>query len=259
MTQAQIDAFTSALVRSSYFSQLTQYGVTSVSMQPSVTIGACGTLPANVDDAIANIDALVLCALTHAEVVASDQVIINVFLPPQVVNTGFCNVVNGLKAVGIHGHSDPFASPLWTILPTTSACNGSLTSLLTTMTHEIVEAATDPEPQALSGWKVAADGEIGDLCSTSTPLVFGVATTYWSNSAAACVSGFATATAPVVTSSSVCGTGRDMRFVLNGSFGPAPWDLASNQFAAQSLYLRATISGPAGPGFSPWTAGNAFG
>jgi hypothetical protein len=40
LTQAQIDSFTAAMVHSSYFSQLAQYGVVSASVLPSITVGS---------------------------------------------------------------------------------------------------------------------------------------------------------------------------------------------------------------------------
>jgi IPT/TIG domain len=263
-TQAQIDAFTAAIIHSTYFSQLKQYGVNSVSVAPSVTIGSCGTVPANVDAAINNIDALILCALTHAQVTASAQVIINVFLPPRVINTGFCNPdASGAHNAAMHGSSASFASPLYTIIPTTAACLMGPGITFSVLTHEMVEALTDPEAQALSGWKVIGDGEIGDLCQNlmtfpPTPYTIGVAQQYWSNSARACVVGFAMSKPPSVTSSRVCGTGQAMQFTFNGSFGPRPWDLASNAFGGQSLYVTAVISSSSGAA-RPWSAGNFLG
>jgi hypothetical protein len=262
LTQAQIDAFTAAIIHSSYFSQLKQYGVNSVSVAPSVTTGSCGTVPANVDDAINGIDGLILCALTHAQVAASPQTIINVFLPPRVINTGFCNPdSSGVHAAALHGASSTFASPLYTIIPTTAACTGG-TLVFSVQTHEMVEALTDPDAWGISGWKLA-NNEIGDLCAnTSTfpvsPYANGIAQQYWSNSAGACVTGFATSAAPVVTSIGVCGRGQGMEFTLNGTFGPAPWDLAANAFGGQTLYLSALITDPSGAR-GPWTAGNPVG
>ncbi len=261
-TQAQIDAFTAGLVHSSYFNQLGQYGVKSVAVAPSLTTGACGSVPANVDAGISQIESLILCALTHAQVTATPQVIINIFLPPRVINTGFCNPdASGSFASAFHGHSSTFSSPLYTFVPTTAACNGGATATFASLTHEIVEALTDPDPEALSGWKVPADGEIADLCENLTafpvsPYANGFAQQYWSNSARACVVGFAASPAPTGTSSAVCGAGQNMRITLNGIFGPTPWDLVSNAFARQSLYLSATINSP---GKSPWQAGNFLG
>jgi hypothetical protein len=261
LTQAQIDAFTAAIIHSTYFSQLKQYGVNSITFAPSVTTGSCGTVPANVDDAMNNIDGLILCALTHAQVAASPQTIINVFLPPRVINTGFCNAdASGAHATAMHSVSPNFASPLYTIIPTTAACTGGM--VFSAETHEMVEALTDPDAWGISGWKVF-NNEIGDMCeNTSTfpvsPYVNGIAQQYWSNSAGACVTGFATSTAPVVTSIGVCGRGRDMEFTLDGTFGSAPWDLTGNAFGGQTLYVSALITDPTGVR-GPWTAGNPIG
>ena len=260
-TQAQIDAFTAALVHSTYFGQLTQYGLKSIQVAPSVTTGSCGSVPTNVDDGIARIEDVILCAMTHSPVTASPQVIINIFLPPRVINTGFCNPdASGLFNAAFHGHSNTWASPLYTFIPTTAACNAGARSTFISLSHEIVEAVTDPDPQALSGWKVPLDGENADLCPSSafsvTSYVNGFAQQYWSNSAGGCVSGFSPSFTPSVTSTSVCGAGQNMRFTLYGNFGPTPWDLATNSFNGQSLYLTARITRPATPA---WGAGNFLG
>ena len=164
--------------------------------------------------------------------------------------------MTGAHAAARHGSSNTWASPLYTFIPTTAACTGGVLSVTSALSHEMAEAATDPSPQAASGWKQIADGEIGDFCTTvaDSQLVFGSAQQYWSNSANACVTGFADATAPAITSTSVCGTGERMRFVLNGNFGPVPWDLASNAFRGQTLYVRASITGS-----KSWKAGNVMG
>src|SRR5262249_11367425 len=59
-TQAQIDAFTKAIAHSTYFSQLKQYGVNSVTVAPSMTTGSCAPVPTNLDDAVKTIDVLML-------------------------------------------------------------------------------------------------------------------------------------------------------------------------------------------------------
>ena len=257
LTVAQIDTFIRALVHSSYFSQLAQYGVTSVSFLPSITAGSCGAPPANVDAAInGGIDALIRCiATTNSTVAGFDQGIINVFLPPQVINTGFCDKLpDNSHNAAEHSQSADTGKRLWTVIPTTSACNSGSLTVLSAVTHEMVEAATDPNSAAPSGWKAIGDGEIGDFCeSINTPYIFGTAQQYWSNLAGACVPGFATTSALSVSSTSVCGTGRHMQFVLNGTFGPTPWDLAANPILGQTLYVRASI------GAKSWTAGNLLG
>lgn len=247
MTESQLDSFTAALVRSSYFSQLSQYGVTSVSVLPSITASSCGAPPANVDAAISAMTTFELCLVGANPFIGettTPQVILNIFLPPNTVNTHFCNP-------GSHGHAaamhdwPSLALPPFTLIPTTSACTGTPSSVTTALSHEMVEAATDPAPGDMNGWKVPADGEIGDLCENlvQPSFLFGTAQEYWSNSANACVNGFASVTPPSFTPPArVCGTGPTMKFVLNGSFGPAPPD--------PSVYVRASIFGN-----DTWTAG----
>jgi len=256
-TVAQLDTFTRAIVHSSYFSQLSQYGVNHIYMGPTLTAADCtatpsaATLPANVDAAIHGIDALLRCITqTNATLMTVDTAIVNVFLPPQVTNTGFCNALpNGTHAAAEHDASSN-SRLAWTVIPTTAACNSGANAVTTSLTHEIVEAATDPVPQSPTGWKEVGGREIADFCGTSTPYAFASATQYWSNRAQACVNGFGTTTAPAITSTTVCGTGRNMAITLRGSFGPPPWDLVNG---GPSLYVNAAL---ARPGVAPWKAGN---
>jgi hypothetical protein len=258
MTEERIDAFTTALLHSSYFSQLAQYGVAGVSGVPSITATGCAPPPANVDTGISHAVSLIQCVLATHRTLANPGTIFNLFFPPQTINTSFCNPDStGAHVAAEHLDSNWPAGPAYTIIPTTGACNSSFNTLMVSLSHEMVEAATDPATQALSGWKVPFDGEIGDLCeSASVPLVpflFSTVQQYWSNSAKACVTGFANLTPVTIAApATVCGTGPNMRIVVNGTFGPTPWDILSNQFSGQSLYVRVAISGQQ----DNWTAGN---
>jgi IPT/TIG domain len=58
-------------------------------------------------------------------------------------------------------------------------------------------------------------------------------------------------TPPKISGVSACGTGPDMTITLTGTFGPTPWNLASNQFSGhQTLYVQAAMSGS-----KAWNAG----
>lgn len=263
MTEAQIDAFLAALVHSSYFSQLGQYGVVSQSSLPSITASGCGSPPANVDAAIGAMDQFVSCVTKANPNLFNPQVILNVFLPPQTINTGFCNQnSSGAHPSAMHDTPGPFqgwpAGPSYTFNPTTSACNANSAALLIGLSHEMVEAATDPSPSSMSGWKQPFGSEIGDLCQNltsfpATSFLFTAVQQYWSNSANGCVVGFSNLTPPAVPSISICGAGPGMRIVLTGTFGAPPWDFSAGS-SSQTLYLQSTISGQ-----NNWTANNIDG
>ncbi len=269
LTASQLDKFTAALVHSSYFSQLHQYHVDKLYVGPTLSAADCkstpsaAALPSDVDAAISGgIDTLIGCILqTNTTLITVDAAIINVFLPPQVVNktNGFCSPKPlGQGAAAMHNGSSVSNRLSWTVIPTTAACNGSVGMVTTSLSHEMAEAATDPTYDAISGWKVPFDGEIADLCEDPsdhpfTPFLFGLATQYWSNSANMCVTGFASSAPPTISSAMVCGAGRNMQITLLGTFGDAPWDLAPN--SGKTAYLRARISDPSGD----WGAGDLLG
>jgi hypothetical protein len=277
LTVGQLDAFTTALVHSTYFFQLHQYHVNQILMGPTLTAGDCSatpsaaTQPANVDAAInGGIDALIGCiAQTNPTLKTVNAAIINVFLPPQVIDvkgTGFCSPKpDKTHAAAMHNGSSVSNRFSWTIIPTTGVCNSGFGAVTSSLSHEMVEAATDPNPAAPSGWKVVLLGayggdEIADMCAgiltPTTPFLGGAAALYWSNSDNACVQGFATTTAPSISNASVCGTGGSMQITLRGSFGPPPWDLTSNN--GRTLYMRARVN-PADTIRLWWNAGSPLG
>lgn len=68
--------------------------------------------------------------------------------------------------------------------------DGTLDSVTTVFSHELVEVVTDPEGSGITGSPCSAPGwcEIGDVCETSTGVVNGIAVqAYWSEEAKACV------------------------------------------------------------------------
>jgi hypothetical protein len=124
----------------------------------------------------------IACVMTmNPAIVGNNQIVLNVFLSPQTMNTGFCNVdSSGAHASAMHD-TGLSGQPIFTFNPTTSACNSGSGGLLVGLSHEMVEAATDPNPQSPSGWKEPGGREIGDFCedttiSPFTPFVFAAVT-----------------------------------------------------------------------------------
>lgn len=249
MGKARINAITEALIKSQYFHPLKgNYQVHAPKWGGSMT-PTCEAPPPDVDTAIDKMTDIVQCALIADPSLNNENTILNVFLPPQTVNRGFCDHDSkGHHAIAMHGEWG--ASIKVTVIPTTSVCVPGFDVLVEALSHEMVEAATDPNPHSPTGWK----GEIGDFCeNTNVPFLYGSATEYWSNSANACINGVPS-TLPVITTMGACGTGKNMQVVLGGTFGDTPWDLESNKFNGQTLYLRAAISG-----HHTWNAGDIEG
>jgi hypothetical protein len=257
MRHQALDDLTEALVNSQYFATLTQYSVTSVTVGPSISTAGCMAAPSDLDTARSNLGNLANCLLKLYPSLKADNTILNVFVPPQSkpvsLSADFCS-----KFAGEHGE---YGSPVQiTFLPTNSACNPSLNALFGTVTHEMTEGTTDPNPPSPTGWKVNNPGdffgqEVADVCQSlkfsNVPFLFSTPSVYWTNSGSTCVSGFAL-TPPTITKATSCGTGQAMTLTLTGTFGGVPWDLASKKFGKQTLYLNARIN-HAG---KVWEAGN---
>jgi hypothetical protein len=259
VNEGQIDTFTAALVHSTYFSKLNQYsptGVFTASILPSTTATTCGAPPPDVDTAHARMGTFMSCVMTLNPAITGDM-IVNVFLPPQTINTSFCNSFTDSSGQMAHNEAEHDVTgvggqPAYTFIPTTAACTGSAKLVYVALSHEMVEAATNPYLGA-AGWQewTPPYREIGDFCENSTipttPFLFGTVQQYWSNADNACVTGFASTSPLTVTSATICGTGHGMQLVLNGNFGAAPWDFASNP--SRSSYLSVRIAGA-----DNWTA-----
>lgn len=228
MTEDMIDRFTSALVRSSYFSGLRQYGLKSVSFQGGFkadsSCGNNGTSPHQIALLDANpFDLTVLtfidCEVTRGFVPAGPDYIYNVFFAPTTTQeqpVGPATLFVSCRdyvSYHFHGNSNvlyagnsanpgppPLAGPIFTAIFPAGPCiggSGNFAGLTENQTHEMVEAITDPgvTMQVLVG---GGTGEIADACSQSTssgqPLVTpfdgGSASGYWSNTAYACEPGF---------------------------------------------------------------------
>jgi len=253
LTRRRIDQLVQALGHSLYFTGLAQYGVSSVSILPSLTETGCGPPPADIAAAPAAIGAFARCLMARHGNLDPERTVLNVFLPPA---TARDPADPGCTAPGEH---DRYGSPVEVAL-IPIACNPSIGGLLSTVSHQMVEGATDAEPDSPLGWKTSGvpGQEIADECedtpSRSVPFLFAQAASYWSNAAGACVSGWtpagSTLLAPIILSGAACGTGKDMTITLTGTFGPAPWDLGGAPPQTRSLYVSAQIAGL-------WKAGNA--
>ena len=263
MAHQHIDDLMDALVHSQYFTNtsifgsgsVSQYSTTGVSRGPSLSASGCIAAPATLDLAHSQLPTLVNCLLLANPSLNNGQTIFNVFVPPQTApaspTADFCT-----KFIGEH---DKYGTSVEiTFLPTNTACAKSLGALFKTVTHEMVEATTDPVPASPTGWKDGNPGgfygqEIGDLCQgqSGVSFLYGQVTKYWSDIISGCSSGFLT-DVPIVASSSACGTGKNMTFTFSGFFGATPWDLASKKFGNETLYLSLLVAHSGGT----WEAGN---
>jgi hypothetical protein len=261
-TVERIDALTNALFHTPYFSGLVQYNVTSANVLPSLFAAGCAPAPATIDDALNQVGALASCVVAANPGLNTDITILNVFLPPSTAPSSptadFCQ-----KFAGEH---DKYGSPVAvTVNPTHPACNPNVTAVFRTVTHEMAEATTDPNPKSPTGWKTCCNPveEVADQCESSpsrfVKFMFGQVSTYFSNSANNCTPGFAMTT-PKVVSANTCGIGSRMRVTLTGSFGAPPWDLTTvpasypAPASSRTLYLNAKITGA-----NTWSVGNIAG
>ncbi len=258
-TRARIDALTDALVHSRYFTGLAQYDVTSATSIKSFVETAFGPAPSNLDSALDQLGNLGKSIMMEHPELDPGRTILNILIPPQVIpkdslHSNFC--------VRYNGEHDMYNGPFeMCFLPTWHGCNGSVAGLFATMSHEMVEATTDPSPASPTGFKVFGGGdedEVADLCEDSThpvPFLFGAVQQYFSDTlfanvskskTADCIVGFNMADMPIFSSpaGSICGSGPGMTITLNGIFGPAPFDLPSG--GNKTLYLQARVFRPDG-------------
>jgi len=274
-SQLVLDSILQALVNSAYFSQLAQYKVYSARMTPGITPN-CGPAPATMDafdnDTVAN--NFLACLLAQFPAFNNGSTVLNIFLPSTTTPGTWCNVKNQTASAFHHMYGSPGVAV--TILPTNSNCNGGIARILEVMSHEMVEAATDPNPDSVTGYRnkdAGGGGEIADLCPNAAVFPFlgigpsfagatiqnGVTngqgtglTQYWSDNANNCVIPFDMTPPTLNPNPQVCGWGKNTHITISGELGPRPWDLISNQFNGQTLYVQASIN----HGNNTWTAGN---
>jgi len=199
-------------------------------------------------------------------------------IPPQVTPAWVTNLVPNVDVFGNESHNSP-ALPscdafgafhlILSGLPTAVIplkCNNSFPAVLSAISHEAIEAMTDPDSILQGGYVDATPGhnmgqfgsvlvapEIGDLCEATagdTPFLDGQVAQYWSQASMACVSGFnTTRPAASITGVTLCGGGRNMRVTVNGGgFGLLPLDIS---VPGASLYFGYAESPPPAPGPPP--------
>src|SRR5262249_61033267 len=121
--------------------------------------------PATLDKPLSNLSTLVNCLLALYPALKKDNTILNVFVPPQSMQVqGICQGEGERAEHGQYGTAVGV-----TFIPTAKACGTSIASLFAALTHEMVEATTDPNPPSPTGWKDGSPGdfygqEANDLC-----------------------------------------------------------------------------------------------
>ena len=113
---------------------------------------------------------------------ADDQTLYGVVMPPDVKPDDDDNWDGEHNWFRCHGHRIHYA---WFVN------HGKLDELTGIMSHEIVEAATDPEGTGFLGVHGTCDGngwcEIADICASTGVVDHVVVRSYWSNQAGECI------------------------------------------------------------------------
>jgi hypothetical protein len=182
-TTPTADQATSAvrtMLASSYLAGLAQYrGVGRGEVRGSSVLASSEPPDGFTDDDVARFVRDQLAAGTIAGPDADNQTVYGVVMPP------------GIKPDHAEGEHNTFRGHGQTIHYAWFANAGSLHTLTGIMSHEIVEAATDPEGNGFIGvdGTCSQEGwcEIADVCS-SAGVVDGVAVrSYWSDEAGKCI------------------------------------------------------------------------
>jgi hypothetical protein len=182
-TTPKADQVTSAvrtMLASGYLTGLTQYrGVGRGEVRASTVLASSEPPDGFTDDDVARFVRDQIAAGTIAGPDAGNQTVYGVVMPP------------GIKPDHAEGEHNTFRGHGQTIHYAWFANAGSLHALTGIMSHEIVEAATDPEGDGFIGvdGTCSQEGwcEIADVCS-SAGVVDGVAVrSYWSDEAGKCI------------------------------------------------------------------------
>jgi hypothetical protein len=268
-----IDTATKDLLNSGYENSLGQYGVPDITFDRSErAAGVCGSAPGT------TISALAIFAFIECEVdlpgtnvprplpellggVPTDR-IYNVILPAGTTvadpsfGSGSCGASlppGSTRWRGFHAFEPALpAIPATNIVFTVTAtkCTPDLPTVMEVISHEVVEAATDPIP--LANWADSSTaagtgpvtgivstltrGEAADICATTTPnfgrvpLTIGTSTmrvaAYWSNFDDACVvGGSSLSTNEMVVDTTLTATGAPpgTTVEINGTAFPLPF------------------------------------
>jgi len=223
-TRKKIDTYSKALVASAYFSGVSQYGVGQPTFVGSVEADArcLEQFPVPQTADFAHISGFVACEVNSLNLRSTDNLIVNLFLPPRVtpewVNAtvlghtikwmgcekngyaGYHSLVP-LALIGRNGSVAPTVP--FAVIPTSKSCNADFGGLTDTLSHEMVETASDP---GMFGWydstpnDILATGlpiiEIGDICESgglfptgAKSFSNGLVSAYWSNTPPTCTFG----------------------------------------------------------------------
>ncbi len=241
-TFERLDALTQAAVHSNYFSQLSQYGVlvSPNAVAPSVFVGEiCGELgvpPANTQIGHDTLTQIMSCV--EAELgIDTSNLVVNVLYPPQVAKGSDIDCNNTAAY-----HDWAGWSGATTYIPLVCNPFGDQGVIFQNMTHEMVEAMTDPQtPFGYRCYEAScgSDNEMCDVCEVndrSSPFLMGqiandgAVANYWANNFGSC-NPLPGGVPPVIppSSVSVCGTGPNMGFMFANPVS-MPWDLGGCPF-----------------------------
>jgi len=219
MTKAKVDSITQAIIGSRYWAGLAEYGVMSASFaggflpDPHCALKAPNSVgfwdPFN-----PGIAGFIQCEHDNGPpIFRQNDVIYNIILPPSAIESdfwsaNFCNGPGSPTAWHYHGLQNGFPAfggqPIYTIVLANPLCLAG-SSLFENLTHEMVEAATDPYPIDISifplHFGISTETEIADFCESQfvnfpDPNAPVRVSPYWSNSQQRCTSGLAAAAPP---------------------------------------------------------------
>jgi hypothetical protein len=179
-TSDQVTSAVRTMLAGSYLAGLAQYrGVGGGEVRGSTVLASSEPPDGFTDDDVARFVRDQLAAGTIAGPNSDNQTVYGVVMPP------------GVKPDHAEGEHNTFRGHGQTIHYAWFANAGSLHTLTGIMSHEIVEAATDPEGNGFIGvdGTCSQEGwcEIADVCS-SAGVVDGVAVrSYWSDEAGKCI------------------------------------------------------------------------
>jgi hypothetical protein len=181
-TAELVTSAASRMIASTYMTGLAQYGgIGRGAVRGSQVLASSEPPAVFTDEQVRELVQEQIAAGTVPGPDADDQTLYVVVMPPDVkpANAAWEGEHN---YYGKRGHRIHYA---WL------ANTGSLTALTGIMSHEIVEAATDPEGTGFLGVHGTCDGngwcEIADICASTGVVDHVVVRSYWSNQAGECI------------------------------------------------------------------------
>jgi hypothetical protein len=266
-THELIDAYTRATTYSTYYSDLAQYGVNAFTFDKSIFMGdVCGATigapPADTGVGHGIIGNGLPC-LSSQMPSYTGELIVNILYPPQVKMGSDIDA----SADGYHDQTGGWSATAWEPL---SAQNSMTVAQLTeTMTHEMVESATDPSGiwGYRSTWVIDGQfAEIADLCQAApygqlpaddapgflSPTLGATVAGYFSNNYGendGCVTGTENDAPPIVFAVPH-GRGENMTFdvtVVSPTDDMVPPDLQNLGTSANTIYLSGALQSGSHP------------